>query len=100
MALLATKKMKSGIVSSLQVSLSDKIMVSGVAILKADIFNLLMSLKEAEIMPIIIEKSTDSINIAQLCIFDRYFDGECVHEGHFVLPLVEVNTSEEVMFEN
>jgi hypothetical protein len=59
-----------------------------------------MSLREAEIMPIIIDKSTDRINRAQLYIFDWYFHGECSHEGHFVLPQLDMNTSEEVMFEN
>jgi hypothetical protein len=63
--------MKSGIFFSLQqVLLSDTIMAGIVETLKADVFSLLMSLREAEIMPIIIDKSTDRINRAQLYIFD------------------------------
>jgi hypothetical protein len=49
--------MKSGIISSLQqVPLFDMIMVSGVEILKADNFNLLMSLRQAEIISVIIDE--------------------------------------------
>jgi hypothetical protein len=43
------------------------------------------------------DKSAGSTIAVQLCISDWYFDGERFHEGCLVLPLLEANTSEEVI---
>lgn len=98
---LLMKKNKESITSSIKkVPLSDISAPRRVELLAKDVSSkLLENLKKADILSIAVDESTDCTDMAQLCIYVRFFDGVCFQEELLGLIPLEEHTTGEVRFQ-
>jgi len=94
-------KIKTSVTSAIKnVSMSDTSNIRRMEILARDVFEtLLEDLRKAEVMSIAVDESTDKTDTAQLCIYVRFFDGNCFREELLGLLPLEGRTTGEILFE-
>uniref|UniRef100_A0A672YBI2 HAT C-terminal dimerisation domain-containing protein n=1 Tax=Sphaeramia orbicularis TaxID=375764 RepID=A0A672YBI2_9TELE len=67
--------------------------------LASDVFKTLLDkLREANVMSLAVDESTDNSDVAQLCLYVRFFDGECFPEDLLGLIPLEGHTTGEILF--
>ncbi|XP_032387795.1 uncharacterized protein LOC116699370 [Etheostoma spectabile] len=67
--------------------------------LASDVFETLLDkLRKAEVMSLAVDESTDNSDVAQLCLYVRFFDGECFREDLLGLIPMEGHTTGEIIF--
>ncbi|KAJ8333792.1 hypothetical protein SKAU_G00411110 [Synaphobranchus kaupii] len=67
--------------------------------LASDVFETLLDkLRKAEVMSLAVDESTDNSDVAQLCLYVRFFDGECFREELLGLIPLEGHTTGEILF--
>lgn len=95
-------KIKDSVASSIKkVPLSDTSTLRRVDLLAKDVCEkLLDNLRKAEFMSIAVDESTDATDVAQLCIYVRFYDGVCFREELLGLIPLERHTTGEVLFQN
>lgn len=98
---LTDEKMKETVISAVKkVPLSDTTTLRRVELLAEDVNRkLLENLKKADCMSIAVDESTDNTDIAQLCIYVRFFDGTGFREELLGLVPLEGRTTGEVIFQ-
>ena len=94
-------KIKTSVTSAIKnVPMSDTSNIRRVEILATDVFKtLLEDLRKAEVMSLAVDESTDQTDTAQLCIYVRFFDGNCFREELLGLLPLEGRTTGEILFE-
>lgn len=82
-----------------QIPLSDTTNMRRVECLASDVFETLLDkLRKAEVMSLAVDESTDNSDVAQLCLYVRFFDGECFREDLLGLIPMEGRTTGEILF--
>lgn len=67
--------------------------------LASDVFETLLDkLRKAEVVSLAMDELTDNSDIAQLCLYVRFFDGECFREDLLGLIPMEGHTTGEILF--
>lgn len=75
------KKQKDIIDTIKQIPLSDTSNMRRIKSLASDVFETLLDkLRRAEVMSLAVDESTDNSDAMQLCLYVRFFDGECFRE--------------------
>lgn len=93
------KTRKSVIDSIKQIPISDTSNMRRVESLASDVFETLLDkLRKAEVMSLAVDESTDNGDVAQLCLYVRFFDGECFREDLLGLIPLEGHTTGEILF--
>ena len=81
-----------------QIPISDTSNMRRVESLALDIFEILLDkLRKAEMMSLAVDESADNSDVAQLCLYVRFF-GECFHEDLLGLIPMEGHTTSEIIF--
>ena len=95
------EKVKESVISSIKkVPLSDTSTLLRVELLATDVAGkLLENLRKAEFMSIAVDESTDCTDMAQLCIYVRFYDGVRFREELLGLVPLEGHTTGEVIFQ-
>lgn len=94
------EKTRKNITDSIkQIPVSDTSNMRRVESLASDVFKTLLDkLRKAEVMSLAVDESTDNSDVAQLCLYVRFFDGECFREDLLGLIPVEGHTTGEILF--
>ena len=73
------EKTRNSVIDSIKkIPISDTSTSRRVETLASDVFETLLDKhKKAEVMSLAVDESTDSRDVAQLCLYVRFFDGEC-----------------------
>ncbi|KAF3841488.1 hypothetical protein F7725_007350 [Dissostichus mawsoni] len=97
---VADEKIRKSVIDSIKnIPISDTSTSRRVETLASDVFEILLDkLRKAEVMSLAIDESTDSSDVAQLCLYVRFFDGECFREDLLGLIPLDGHTTGEVMF--
>ncbi|KAJ4934895.1 hypothetical protein JOQ06_007676, partial [Pogonophryne albipinna] len=97
---VADEKIRKIVIDSIKnIPISDTSTSRRVETLASDVFEILLDkLRKAEVMSLAIDESTDSSDVAQLCLYVRFFDGECFREDLLGLIPLDGHTTGEVMF--
>ena len=95
------QKVKDSVTSAIKkVPISDTTTLRRVELLAKDVSGkLLENLRKAEFISIAVDESTDCTDMAQLCIYVRFFDGVCFREELLGLIPWEGHTTGEVIFQ-
>lgn len=96
------EKMRRSIIDSIrQIPISDSSNMRRVEALASDVFETLLDkLRKAEVMSLAVDESTDNSDVAQLCLYVRFFDGECFREELLGLIPLEGRTTGDILFTN
>ncbi len=95
---LTTDKLMDGIIASVkQMSLSARSAACRVEALSDMVQGVIIE-SQANYFSIATDKGTDSTDVAQLCIYVRYFDGKDFRKGLLSLIPLEGHTTEDVIF--
>ena len=99
--MIVDEKVKESVISSIKkVPLSDISTLRRVELLATDVTGkLLENLRKAEFMSIAVDESTDCTDMAQLCIYVRFYDGVRFREELLGLVPLEGRTTGEVIFQ-
>lgn len=99
--MIVDEKVKASVTSSIKkVPLSDTSTLRRLELLATDVEGkLLENLRKAEFMSIAVDESTDCTDMAQLCIYVRFYDGVRVREELLGLVPLEGHTTGEVIFQ-
>lgn len=93
------KTRKSLLDSIKKIPLSDTSAIRRVEILASDVFETLLdALRKAPVMSLAVDESTDNSDVAQLCLYVRFFDGESFREDILGLLPLGGHTTGEVIF--
>ncbi|KAJ4937424.1 hypothetical protein JOQ06_001983, partial [Pogonophryne albipinna] len=97
---VADEKIRKSVIDSIKnIPISDTSTSRRVETLASDVFEILLDkLRKAEDMSLAIDESTDSSDVAQLCLYVRFSDGECFREDLLGLIPLDGHTTGEVMF--
>ncbi|XDV14469.1 hypothetical protein PO909_014711, partial [Leuciscus waleckii] len=100
--MIVDQKMKDHVSSSIKkVPLSDTSALRRVDLLAKDVFDkLLENIQKTELMSIDIDESTDTTDVAQMCVYVRFYDGVRFREELLGLIPLEGHTTGEVLFQN
>lgn len=100
--MIVDQKMKDHVSSSIKkVPLSDTSALRRVDLLAKDVFDkLLENIQKTELMSIAIDESTDTTDVAQMCVYVRFYDGVRFREELLGLIPLEGHTTGEVLFQN
>ena len=95
------EKTRNSVIDSIKnIPISDTTTSRRVETLASDVFETLLDkLKRAEVMSLAVDESTDSSDVAQLCLYVRFFDGECFREDLLGLIPLDGHTTGEILFE-
>ncbi|XP_051783182.1 SCAN domain-containing protein 3-like [Erpetoichthys calabaricus] len=95
------EKVKEQVISSIKsIPLSNTTAVRRVDVLATDVFDTLLNqLRKADFISLAVDESTDNLDVAQLCMFVRFFDGHCFKEDILGLIPLEGNTTGEILFQ-
>lgn len=98
--IVVDQKVKESVTSSIKkVPLSDTTTLRRVELLANDVSKKLMeNLRKTEFMSVAVDESTDCTDMAQLCIYVRFFDGVQLREELLGLVPLEGHTTGEVIF--
>ena len=93
------QKIKSNVkAAAQQVPMSDTSTIRRIEILGSEVFESLTNdVKKAEFLSIAIDESTDRKDMAQLCVYVRFFDGKCFREELLALITLEDYTTGEII---
>jgi hypothetical protein len=97
--IVSDEKMKKSITSSVQqIPMSDTSTIRRIEILGTEVFeSLITDIKQVEFLSIAIDESTDNTDVAQLCVYVRFFNGKCFREEMLALiPLANYTTGEVI----
>lgn len=94
------EKTRSSIIDSIKkIPISDTTNIRRVESLASDVFETLLDkLRKADVMSLAVDESTDNSDVAQLCLYVRFFDGECFREDLLGLIPMEGHTTGEILF--
>ncbi|XP_033987943.1 SCAN domain-containing protein 3-like [Trematomus bernacchii] len=97
---LATDKSMDGVIASVkQVSLSARSAIRRIEALSDAVQGVIIKgLSQANYFSLAIDESTDSTDVAQLCVYVRYFDGKEFREELLSLIPLEGHTTGDVIF--
>lgn len=96
---LIDAKVKTSVTSAIKdVPLSDTTNIRRVKILATDVFDTLLG--ELDVMSTAVDESTDKTDIAQLCMYVRFYDGKRFREELLCLLPLKGHTTGEVVFGN
>lgn len=95
------EKVKNSVITSIRkIPMSDTTTIRRVEALATDVFETLLDkLKKAEVMSLAVDESTDGSDVAELCLYVRFFDGECFREDLLGLIPLEGQTTGQIIFE-
>lgn len=93
-------KVKDQVMSSIKsIPMSDTTTARRMDVLATDVFETLLSeLRKADVISLAVDESTDNSDVAQLCLFVRFFDGDIFREDILGLIPLEGQTTGEVVF--
>lgn len=93
-------KTRNSLIDSFKkIPLSDSTNMRRVEALASDVFETLVDkLRTAEVMSLAVDESTDNSDVAQLCLYVRFFDGERFREDLLGLIPLEGHTTGEIIF--
>lgn len=99
---LIDAKVKASVTSTIKdIPLSDTTNIRRVEILATDVFDTLLGdLKKVDFMSIAVDESTDKTDIAQLCMYVRFYDGKRFREELLCLLPLKGHKIGEVVFGN
>ncbi|GLD66046.1 uncharacterized protein AKAME5_001747700 [Lates japonicus] len=67
--------------------------------LASDVFEMLLDkLRKAEVMSLAVDELTDNSDVAQMCLYVRFFDGDCFRKDLLGLIPLEGHTTGEILF--
>ena len=97
--IVSDDKIKTSVTHSVQqIPMSDTSTIRRIEILGTEVFeSLIESIKQAEFLSIAIDESTDNTDVAQLCLYVRFFDRKCFCEELLALIALENFTTGEVI---
>lgn len=98
---IADRKVKEQVINSIRsIPLSDTTAGRRVDLLATDVFDTLLArLRNAEFLSLAVDESTDNQDVAQLCLYVRFQDGDCFKEELLGLIPLEGRTTGEILFE-
>jgi hypothetical protein len=78
--------------------MSDSSTICRIEIFGTEVFeSLITDIKQVAFLSLAIDESTDNTDVAQLCVYVRFFDGKCFHEEMLaLLPLADFTTGEVI----
>lgn len=94
------EKTRKSIIDSIKlIPICDTSNMRRVEALASDVSETLLDkLRKAEVMSLAVDESTDNSDVAQLCLYVRFFDGECFREDLLGLIPMEGHTTGEILF--
>lgn len=94
-------KVRAQVMSCIKsIPMSDTTTARRLDILATDVFETLLDqLRKADFISLAVDESTDNSDIAQLCLFVRFFDGDVFREDILALIPLEGQTTGEIVFQ-
>ncbi|GAA6218577.1 SCAN domain-containing protein 3-like [Lates japonicus] len=93
------KTRKSVMDSIKQIPISDTSNMRRIESLASDVFEMLLDkLRKAEVMSLAVDELTDNSDVAQMCLYVRFFDGDCFRKDLLGLIPLEGHTTGEILF--